>query len=140
MLVCIPGFKTPRKTTDNSIVRHLPLADNILVLDKDGKVIEQGTYEYLKSTTGFVSQLVLHPELLKPEPIVFEDVSAARPNSASIPKILEGPSANDAADLARRTGDISIYKYYIKSIGLKYGLICFGVTVAYNLANRSPRK
>lgn len=101
-------------------VRHLHLADNIIVLDKGGKTVEQGTFSELRSQNGFVSQLVLHPELL--EPLRAEVSSSTTASPAGIPKVLQGPSANDAADLARKTGDISVYKYYVKSIGWKIGL------------------
>lgn len=96
------------------------LADNIIVLDKSGKTIEQGTFADLRSQNGFVSQLVLHPGLL--EPARAEVASSTTVSAAGTPKILQGPSANDAADLARKTGDYSVYKYYIKSIGWKIGL------------------
>jgi ATP-binding cassette subfamily C (CFTR/MRP) protein 1 len=126
--------------TDPFKVRHLPLADNILVLDKDGKVVEQGTFEYLRSRDGFVSKLMLHPELLesKSRSGDAEDASQKVP-AAAVAKVLRGPSANDAADLARQTGDISVYKYYLKSIGWKIGLANGIGSLVFMLGTKTPR-
>ena len=129
------------ETTNVLIVRHLLLADNIIVLDKAGKAIEQGTFAKLRSSAGFVSRLVLHPEILDPQAgsIPMEDApSGIAP--ASIPKAFQGPSANDIADLARQTGDISVYKYYLKSIGWKIGLINASGSLLYTFGNRFPCK
>lgn len=123
---------------DMMSVRHLHLADNIIVLDKSGRAIEQGTFADLRSQNGFVSRLVLHPELL--ESGKSEVASSTAVSAPSIPKILQGPSANDAADLARKTGDISVYKYYIKSIGWKIGLANLAGVLIDTLGKGSPGK
>jgi ATP-binding cassette subfamily C (CFTR/MRP) protein 1 len=119
----------------------LPLADNILVLDKDGKVVEQGTFDYLRSRDGFVSKLMLHPELLKSgsRSDNTENTLQKMP-AAAVAKVLPGPSANDAADLARQTGDISVYKYYLKSIGWKIGLANGIGSFVLMLGTKSPRE
>jgi hypothetical protein len=117
------------------------LADNILVLDKDGKVVEQGTFDYLRSRDGFVSKLMLHPELLKSgsRSDDTENILQKMP-AAAVAKVLPGPSANDAADLARQTGDISVYKYYLKSIGWKIGLANGIGSFVLMLGTKSPRE
>jgi len=127
--------------TDVLIVRHLSLADNIIVLDKSGKAIEQGTFPKLRTSSGFVSRLILHPEILDPHtgsPPIEENPSGTAP--VSIPKAFQGPSANDIADLARQTGDISVYKYYLKSIGWKIALVNATGSLLYTFGNRFPCK
>jgi ATP-binding cassette subfamily C (CFTR/MRP) protein 1 len=119
----------------------LPLADNILALDKDGKVVEQGTFDYLRSRDGFVSKLMLHPELLKSGSRSDDtENTLQKMPAAAVAKVLPGPSANDAADLARQTGDISVYKYYLKSIGWKIGLANGIGSFVLMLGTKSPRE
>ncbi|KAE9378324.1 putative multidrug resistance protein [Stipitochalara longipes BDJ] len=120
-------------------VRHLPLADNIIVLEKDGKAIEQGKFVELRARAGFVSRLVLHPDILDPDTgsIPTEDnPSGIAPTS--LPKAFQGPSENDIVDLARQTGDISVYKYYLKSIGWKIALLNAMGSLIYTFGNRFP--
>lgn len=119
----------------------MPLADNILVLDKDGKVVEQGTFDYLRSRDGFVSKLMLHPELLKSGSRSDDtENTLQKMPAAAVAKVLPGPSANDAADLTRQTGDISVYKYYLKSIGWKIGLANGIGSFVLMLGTKSPRE
>jgi ATP-binding cassette, subfamily C (CFTR/MRP), member 1 len=117
------------------------LADNIIVLDNDGKAIEQGTFSNLRSSDGFVGRLSLHPEILESDPIskTAEDTAAFKAPPAAL-KVLQGPSANDIADLTRQTGDISVYKYYLKSIGWTFGLANAMGSIIYMFGSKSPRK
>jgi ATP-binding cassette, subfamily C (CFTR/MRP), member 1 len=74
-------------------------------------------------------------------PVRKEDQS--KPSAAKkkpLPKGLSGPSAIDVADLTRRTGDISVYKYYAASIGWKI-LLGLLLSVALNtLSAAFPRE
>lgn len=47
------------------LVHHLLLADNIIVLNSNGQISEQGNFEDLRSRDGFVSQVILKPEILR---------------------------------------------------------------------------
>jgi ATP-binding cassette subfamily C (CFTR/MRP) protein 1 len=112
-----------------------------MVLSADGKITEQGSFEQLRTQDGFVNKIILQPELLqsKADEIIPADGSSNRPSPAA-PKALRGPTASDAADLARRIGDISVYKYYLHAIGWKSASISIGVSVIYTFAARFPRK
>jgi ATP-binding cassette, subfamily C (CFTR/MRP), member 1 len=123
------------------VVQHLPLADNIIVLDNNGKTSEQGTFDQLRASDGFVAKLVLHPEILDSDPrsIPTEDTISGY-ESATIIKAFQGPSANDMADLARQTGDISVYKYYLKSIGWKIAMVNAMGSTVYILGKTFPCK
>ena len=114
------------------------------MLGEDGRVIEQGSFEYLRSSDGFVSSLILHPELLgrhHPESGSGESSSNTRSDKPSAaPKVLRGPTANDAADLTRQIGDLSVYKYYLASIGWKIGLASGAASFMYMLGSRFPRE
>ena len=123
------------------LVRHLSLADKIIVLGSDGRIAEQGTFESLRSQNGFVSKLLLHPELLES---TSSEANAGRESNSkqatTIPKALRGPSDNDVADLTRRIGDISVYKYYLRSIGSRIVLIGVASSFVWMLCQAFPRK
>jgi ATP-binding cassette, subfamily C (CFTR/MRP), member 1 len=127
------------------IVRHLSLADNVIVIGTDGCIAEQGAFEVLRSQDGFVSKLLLHPELLESKPHADaggnNDIESKTKPSSSAPKPLRGgATANDVTDLTRRIGDLSVYKYYLKSIGWKFVLANTAACVVSTIAQLFPRK
>jgi ATP-binding cassette, subfamily C (CFTR/MRP), member 1 len=73
----------------------------ILVL-ADSKIEEQGTWDDLRSSTGYISKL--HAK---------ESDSDSAQNAANVkPSTVPGttpPSNNDILDLSRKTGDLSVY-------------------------------
>jgi ATP-binding cassette subfamily C (CFTR/MRP) protein 1 len=115
------------------------LADNIVVLGADGHIIEQGTFNHLRSQDGFVSKLLFHPDLLEPKvnPSL-EDSEVNKATQPAVPKALKGPSASDAADLTRQIGDTSVYVYYFKSIGWKISLVNVGSSFLFALGSKFP--
>jgi hypothetical protein len=118
-------------------VRHLPLADNIIVLDSGGRISEQGSFVHLRQKDGFVSKVILQPELL-------EQSSSDRPSESAqkgprIPKNLQGPTANDLADRTRRIGDASVYKYYLAAVGWNLGLQIVLLLALYTVTLKFPR-
>jgi ATP-binding cassette subfamily C (CFTR/MRP) protein 1 len=126
------------------IVRHLHLADIVVVLGSDGHIAEQGTFENLRSQNGFVSKLLLHPELLESSSRADagdnDAIDSKAKRSTAIPKIVGGATANDVEDLTRRTGDFSVYKYYLKSIDWKIAVTNAACCFVAMLAQSFPRK
>ncbi|KAH8891439.1 P-loop containing nucleoside triphosphate hydrolase protein [Thozetella sp. PMI_491] len=89
--------------------QHLPLADLILVLG-ESKVVEQGTWAELRSSTGYVSKLQVKET----------DSSRTKAAADERPPTITGiktASKDDMLDLTRKTGDFSLYGYYFKCIG-----------------------
>lgn len=125
-------------------MRHLSLADNIVVLGSNGTIEEQGPFETLRSQNGFVSRLLVHPELLQSKSQsdvgAKEDVEARTQTPPTVPAALRGPSANDMSDLARRIGDFSVYKYYLRAIGWKFALINVTACFVFNMWEAFPCK
>ncbi|RFU34159.1 hypothetical protein B7463_g2169, partial [Scytalidium lignicola] len=108
--------------------QHLPLADLILVL-ANSKIEEQGTWDDLRSSTGYVSKLQVK------EVDSRSAQNAANEKPSTVPGTTP-PSKNDILDLSRSTGDLSLYSYYFKCVGLPLlamFLICnmtYGATLA----------
>ena len=106
----------------SSSVRRLPYADNIVVLNEEGSILEQGSFKELNASGGYVSNFDL------PAP----DWSGP-PQDTSIDKILSSankigyssaPSqdtqhfSETELDANRRTGDLKVYGYYISTVGI----------------------
>lgn len=123
-----------------SAVRHLPLSDHIIVLGSDGRTSEQGSFDNLRSKDGFVSKIIRSPEILqsKPDGAQRSEI-VSKPRAPPTARNLQGPTANDAADLNRRIGDTSVYKYYLRAIGWKIALVNVSGAVVWMLGANFPR-
>src|SRR4051812_10767978 len=83
------------------LAHHLPLANNILVLAVS-KIVEQGTWNDLRSSTGYVSQLQVN----RSDPKFGQE--AVTEKASTTPGVLP-PSKNELLDLSRKTGDTAVY-------------------------------
>ncbi|KAL1604928.1 hypothetical protein SLS60_004469 [Paraconiothyrium brasiliense] len=100
-------------------VRHLPDADHVIVLGKN-TIAEQGSYAELMTGSGYVRGLDL-------ESSSCSDVSTDDIEPSSIRCGQDTPLMNPLAtkniqeadnDMKRQVGDKTVYKIYIKSMGL----------------------
>ena len=111
------------------------MADHVVVLGLEGMIEKQGSFNSLGLSPDFVQSL-LPDQILKEEvgesAMTIEQRTPTTSNSK--------PPVTDDLELSRRTGDLTLYKYYLKSIGLKYGLIYLSVAVAYMFTWKFPRK
>ncbi|GAQ10891.1 hypothetical protein ALT_8212 [Aspergillus lentulus] len=96
----------------SSSAKRLPYADQIVVLDKLGHVSEQGSFKALDTAGGYVSSFGLGSPEWKSK------IDKPSVTDLARPKTLE-PSKTEAIkeDPRRQSGDLSIYLYYIRSIG-----------------------
>jgi hypothetical protein len=112
------------------LVRNICYADHIIALTTSGTIAQQGSYEELVSSDGYVQRLETHKS---GELIDFsdekDDVAEPRRFSVSPPAI----------DDKRRTGDLAIYKYYIDTIGWTTWLIFVFICMAFVFALTFPR-
>lgn len=112
-------------------VHRLPYSQYIISLDHTGHISEQGSFEALKDSGGYVTSLATNHKQ--------EDESSSD-SEASVPTIDKAALVAEAEDtqvemeeLNRQTGDIAVYKYYFASIGWKQNtlftlhIILFGV-------------
>ncbi|KAF4462606.1 Multidrug resistance-associated 1 [Fusarium albosuccineum] len=97
-------------------VSFLFSADHIICLDKNGSISEQGSYDKLKTTTGYVQTLPREidasPTSTTSERPTEEEVSV----DGSMPQA-DCSSGHEQQDVRRQLGDSTVYRYYFSSIG-----------------------
>jgi hypothetical protein len=91
---------------NNMVAQYLPIADYIIVLGEDGKVAEQGTWQDVQASAGYIRQVVLKDKN--------DDTQTSCESSEARDKVISRGSAakkpdDKLQDLNRRTGDIALY-------------------------------
>ncbi|KAL8722266.1 MAG: hypothetical protein Q9225_001213 [Loekoesia sp. 1 TL-2023] len=119
----------------SSSSRRLPFADHIIVLNEKGQIAEQGSFTELNFGGGYVSSL----DLPQPDWRVRNQgtstldhllVSASEDYLPILPhtkEVAEDPDTEFEAN--KRTGDLSIYAYYAKSVGW-FAVVTFVVAIS----------
>ncbi|QKX54680.1 uncharacterized protein TRUGW13939_01768 [Talaromyces rugulosus] len=100
-------------------VTHTPsiiaLADDIIVLE-NGRVLEFGTLEELQQGNGYVAALGKLSGVFEETPLL-ESTSNLTNNHGKPATDDPSPSGEKAADLNRRNGSFSVYRYFSKASG-----------------------
>jgi ABC-type multidrug transport system fused ATPase/permease subunit len=101
-------------------VKHLPAADDVIVLG-DGTVVEQGSFDKLLTSQGYVQRLGLHG-FCDSDASTKKTTSMTSLGESTIPQlyttITNSSSLAPELDGSRQVGDKSVYKHYFKSMGL----------------------
>ncbi|KAH3906329.1 hypothetical protein HBI56_195160 [Parastagonospora nodorum] len=99
----------------SSSTKRVSYCDHIVALNKDGKIAEQGTFEKLNLSGGYVSgfDLALPDWDFTPEKHEYE--APPRYTEQQVGKHVTEEEIQ--AEANRRTGDIAIYRYYVGSVG-----------------------
>jgi hypothetical protein len=102
-------------------VYRLRSFDHIIVLDKDGAIVEQGSFESLRSHQDYLSSIlsVVEPQ---EEKILVPSTSPA-----------EVASTEQSKDSHRQTGDWIVYKYFLKSTGWFNAAFALSISIANGL-------
>ncbi|KAK4238509.1 hypothetical protein C8A03DRAFT_43740 [Achaetomium macrosporum] len=124
----------------SSSAKRLPYADHIVCLAPDGTITAQGTFAALNAAGGYVSSFSLrsadwtYVQNQDDSDDCIVQVYASD-SEALIPKEVDSggsllssetacaPRNSIEADTGRRTGDVQIYLYYVKSVGWLASLI-----------------
>ncbi|KAL6714215.1 hypothetical protein ACLMJK_008710 [Lecanora helva] len=112
----------------SSSAKRLPYADHIVVLDEKGNVIEQGTFQQLNASGGYVSNFDLpSPDWggFEKKDNTFDKLFNKPTRAPDASKELKSLSESEL-DANRRTGDLSVYGYYVGAVG-KFAAISFVV-------------
>lgn len=117
-----------------SSAQHFPAADHIVLLGLLGhsQVLEQGPWESLRTKATEVSKFV--PDYIG------KRMQEETP-SADLSKLQAQLRAKDEAevDLARKTGDVALYGYYFRFVGLRNLALVLTCTVIYSIFITVPQ-
>nr|WOZ30809.1 McfL [Coleophoma empetri] len=92
-------------------VRNISLADHIVILGLDGKIIDQGKYHNLVHASSYLESLDTREKTLS-------ESESAGTEDDTVPDLVVTETTNQAAGIDdRRKSDLAIYKYYINSVG-----------------------
>lgn len=113
-------------------VSRLPFADHIIALSKTGRIVEQGSYKQLtERPDSYIHSLSAPEGSRRAAEDEIEIAEVAGPDSRQ-------PLSLAAMDLevlppqdGRRAGDISIYWYYMKDLGIWRSLIFIFLICCY---------
>ena len=104
-----------------------------MVLSSRGQVAQQGTYDDLRSQEGYISSILLKSTHVDRD-------SHTSPSQNLGKTKVESSNDDDAMDLTRKTGDLAIYGYYLKSFGWFSALVFFGCSAFSSFTLSFPRK
>ena len=112
----------------SSSAKRLPFADHIIVLDEKGNVVEQGSFQQLNASGGYVSSFDLPAPnwSFEQKEAGFDHLFAPPIKPVRAPDALKEPKGLSESELEanRRTGDLSVYGYYINTVG-RFAVISF---------------
>jgi ATP-binding cassette subfamily C (CFTR/MRP) protein 1 len=111
--------------------------DNIVVLGENGTVIEQGTFASLDLQGGYVQSLIIEAQAKKPQS---HSTSDALENARDDRDTTAVRDTEAEDDLLRKTGDMTLYKYYLKSVGWKDGITILLLTLSARFCLYFPRE
>lgn len=113
-------------------VHRLPYSNHIISLDSSGHVSEQGPFDSLKSSGGYVQSLATNHKA--------EDTEPSKQGGAAPTEALFVTEVDDTAveidELNRQTGDIAVYKYYFATIGWRQNTIYAVIVVLFAVASK----
>jgi ATP-binding cassette subfamily C (CFTR/MRP) protein 1 len=123
-------------------VHLLPASDMVILLGESGEVVYQGPQLNLPKELLSQRNLVDISEMEYPDPADVTKRIELVEQADFIPKFHEPVTVIDASahDIARQTGDSTVWKYYLKTASYKHsllfvllGAICMGFTPAQTL-------
>jgi ATP-binding cassette, subfamily C (CFTR/MRP), member 1 len=114
--------------------RHFHLADHIVVLNKQGRITQQGSFNELQVQEGYINSLLLGTQQGSNEAPLTAKAPSKKKRQA-----IKSVTENDITDLTRKTGDVAVYKYYFKSTSL-FDTVCFlGCTALFVFTQFFPQ-
>lgn len=117
------------------------MADLIIALGREGKIVEQGSFSQLLASDGYVQSLTAK-RAIAPNPEVHQDevISESRAE-ATAPKVAyKAKQVEIKDDKRRQLGDSTVYKYYFGSIGPIFIIILFSLEIVWAFLQSFPSK
>lgn len=117
------------------LVQRLAFSYQIIALDESGRVAQQGDFKTLSSINGYVRKLLVKGTIEATQP-----GSSTNEVEHSIGLTVASTNLESADDIARQTGDFSLYKYYLKFAGVHTMYFAFGVLAVYSFCLVFPSR
>lgn len=130
-----PQQHTSIEIINNSVVSHLASADQIMVLDKNGRIEQSGTFAELQAIDGYIKNLEI--ETRETPNTEEESVGDSQPPNKEVEIILTSPEDDEA--YKRQLGDMSLYKFYLSSVSTLLKAVFLVLAVAYIFGSRMPQ-
>lgn len=93
------------------LVNLLPSADYVIALGNNGDIVEQGTFEELNKTDGYVSSLSV-------QETQHQSQSTEPEGKFSLGQIPASSALQSGMDEKKRQlGDLTVYRYYFRAVG-----------------------
>lgn len=118
-------------------VHRLSYSDYIIALDRSSQIIEQGTFDFLKTSGGYVENLAARHKSDDDDADEFYTKETTQKQSP-FATVESDDLLNEAADLDRQSGDSSVYNYYIASIGWAAMGLFFLCIIIFGAASKLP--
>lgn len=116
---------------------RLSYADNIIILNEDGRVSEQGTYQHLVQHGTYIRSLLIQQKIQSE--IADAEETSTKVGSFRTPAQTD-EIARAAADINRPVGDWQTYLFYARSCGW-INTICFTIgMIGFGVFMRMPGK
>ena len=148
----VPG----QKMLTRSPAKRLPYSDHIVCLSPDGVIDAQGTFAALIQAGGYVSSFSLPRADWKYAPESDDQILRVALDKEQEGMAVTEPKETDSSlsltssetalpgeggdSASRRTGDVKIYFYYIKSVGWRASLIFVLAIVGFVVCISFPSK
>lgn len=113
--------------------QYFHLADHIVIFGTEKKIVEQGSFDELRSQEGYISKILLK---------AFDDDKKSDEDESRMTtekKAAKDPVAEAAADLTRKTGDTAVYRYWLQSVGWKVATLFLVLQISYSFFLTFPQ-
>lgn len=138
------GLLRRRKATvvlSTHSVRYLPFADHIIALNENGTISEQGTFQDLVATRGYVHRLNVE-DRTDQHSADEENLSAGATKHAETLKpnapIAPSSAKKSEDERSRMMGDVQVYKHYFARIGISSQLAFLVSAIAWGFFYSFP--
>jgi ATP-binding cassette subfamily C (CFTR/MRP) protein 1 len=107
-------------------------------LEEHGSILEQGSFGSLGLQPGYLQNLLIAEK--QATELIIENLAGGQDTVKKSIKATAAKEIDQQKDLTRRTGDVQVYKYYIKSIGWKHITALFVLMAVAEFCLYFPRK
>lgn len=119
-------------------MEYLPLADDIIVLDKTGSVVDQAPYGELR-LKEILPKVQVFESVKENHQLPLSEGSEAKPITDK-PEGKGSAQHASAHELRRKTGDLHLYTFYVRSVGPLLVIAWLVLAAGYIFSGKLPRE